>query len=126
MLCAGVGKVSTQATTGDDEAYDSDEYDESSVNKVVQGVQEDAEDWGEFEDKVDEWGTTASEALTAKKKAQRLAASEGRIYTVQVCTSAIIHSSTYAGNLPICHVSSSCSCRFHPGSCMNYQFFHSC
>jgi hypothetical protein len=82
--CAAAGKAATQATTGDDEAYDSDEYDESALTKVEQAKHEDAEDWGEFEDKVDEWGTTSSAALTAKKKAQRLAASEGRIYTLQV------------------------------------------
>ena len=80
--CTGVGKASTQATTGDDEAYDSDEYDESTINKVQAGAEEDAEDWGEFEDKADDWGTSASSALTAKKHAQRIAASEGRIYTV--------------------------------------------
>lgn len=81
---AGVGNVAVGATTGDDEAYDSDEYDEGTFSKVQQGAEADAEDWGEFEDDVDEWGTSASAALTAKKRAQRLAASEGRIYTVQV------------------------------------------
>jgi hypothetical protein len=78
--------VSQKATTGDDEAYDSDEYEEASLEKVQAGTQADGEDWGEFEDEVDEWGTTGSAALTAKKRAQRLAASEGRIYTVQVRT----------------------------------------
>lgn len=68
---------------GDDEAYDSDEYDEAVLDKAQAGGHADAEDWGEFEEQGEDWGKSGATALTAKKRAQRLAAAEGRIYTVQ-------------------------------------------
>eukprot|EP00892_Ulva_mutabilis_P006882 jgi/Ulvmu1/4566/UM002_0294.1 len=74
------GKV---ATMGDDEAYDSDEYDEAVLEKAEDGAHADGEDWGEFEDEEDDWGTSSGAAFKAKKRAQRAAAAEGRIYTMQ-------------------------------------------
>lgn len=68
---------------GDEEAYDSDEYDAAVVHKAEAGGDADGEDWGEFEEEEDDWGTTGAAALAAKKRAQRAAAAEGRIYTVQ-------------------------------------------
>jgi hypothetical protein len=59
---------------------------------------------GEFEDKEDEWGTTGGAALAAKKRAQRAAACEGRIYTVQVT-----HPATHACTACMYW----CSCRPH-------------
>lgn len=85
---------------GDDEAYDSDEYDEAVVHKAEAGGEADGEDWGEFEEEDDDWGTTGAAALAAKKRAQRAAASEGRIYTVQVrpvlrCVLSSVHHGNY-------------------------------
>jgi hypothetical protein len=81
------GAGAKKASFGDDEAYDSDEYEETKLAQVQVGKEADAENWGEFEDEHDDWGTSGAAALAAKKKAQRAAAAEGRIYTEKVSPS---------------------------------------
>lgn len=110
---AAAGGAKT-ATAGDEEAYDSDEYDEAVLEKKEVGDHADGEDWGEFEEEDDDWGTTGAAALKAKKYARRAAAAEGRIFTMQVravlCCAVLCSCASWGGGIWSVEVGASRRC----------------